>query len=62
MAVPRNRHSKRRTKANRTHYKRSTKQLQTCSSCNTPKLPHNACTACGVYDKTRSLSVEGSEG
>ncbi len=50
MAVPRNRMSNARKNSKRAHHAKKTKSISTCSNCNSQKLPHVICQACGAYD------------
>lgn len=50
MAVPRNRHSNARKNSKRSHHAKKPKQVTTCASCKTPKLPHVLCPSCGSYN------------
>lgn len=49
MAVPRNRHSNARKNSKRAHHAKTPKQVIACSNCQSPKLPHVLCPACGSY-------------
>lgn len=49
MAVPRNRMSNARKNSKRAHHAKKPRSLSTCSNCDTPKMPHVLCHACGYY-------------
>jgi len=50
MAVPRNRLSNARKNSKRSHHAKKPKVVMACSNCNSAKLPHVICQACGAYD------------
>ncbi len=49
MAHPKRKHSKSRRDKRRTHDKITPIQVQPCSHCGQPKLPHRVCPHCGYY-------------
>lgn len=49
MAVPRNRHSNARKNSKRAHHARKAKDLSSCRTCGSVKLPHRVCASCGNY-------------
>ena len=49
MALPKRRHSHRRTRIRRSHDALSGVTVATCSACGEPKLPHRLCPGCGSY-------------
>lgn len=51
MAVPRNRMSNARKNSKRAHHAKKPKHLSRCTNCESAKLPHVACPACGAYGK-----------
>ena len=50
MAVPRNRMSNSRKNTKRAHHAKTPKSTSVCANCNTTKLPHTLCQACGSYN------------
>lgn len=55
MAVPYRRKSKSKSRMQRAANMKYTRRYHTnCAHCGEPKLPHFACSACGVY-KTRQV-------
>lgn len=49
MAVPRNRMSNARKNSRRAHHAKRPKNTVKCSNCDSQKLPHVVCSACGQY-------------
>lgn len=50
MANPKRRHSKARTAKRRAQYKvKQSPELHECPNCNSSKMYHHACPACGHY-------------
>lgn len=49
MAVPRNRHSNARKNSKRAHHAKKPKSLARCDNCDSFRMPHTICTACGRY-------------
>lgn len=51
MAVPKKKHTNRRTKNRRSHGhgKVTVKQLSSCSNCGYHAMPHRVCSRCGFY-------------
>ncbi len=49
MAVPRNRMSNARKNSRRSHHAKRPKLTAKCPNCDSQKLPHTACSACGHY-------------
>lgn len=47
MAVPRNRMSNARKNSKRAHHAKTPKQINYCSNCDAPRLPHRSCPECG---------------
>lgn len=58
MAVPRNRLSNSRKNTKRSHHAKKPKSVNTCSSCNSPRLPHTICQSCGTYNNEVILGNE----
>ncbi|MCL2325249.1 MAG: 50S ribosomal protein L32 [Proteobacteria bacterium] len=59
MAVPKKRMSHSRTKMRRSINDRLTAtQTSVCPSCGEPKLPHYACTSCGMYKNIQAIEVK----
>lgn len=61
MAVPRNRMSNARKNSKRAHHAKKPKCLSTCSNCNSAKLPHVICQACGSYNDRIVIAQESKE-
>lgn len=57
MAVPRNRHSLKRTRQKRVHQAMTAIQLHQCPNCQAHKKPHCLCLSCGHY-KGRNVLKE----
>lgn len=49
MALPKRRHSHRRTRIRRSHDALCKPTISTCAGCGEPKLPHRLCGSCGAY-------------
>jgi large subunit ribosomal protein L32 len=49
MAVPKRRTSRSKKGHRRSHHHVSAPQIQYCSRCNEPVLPHRVCPNCGFY-------------
>ncbi len=60
MPVPRRRHCPARQGKSRTHKKLFATQLVACENCDTLKLRHRICPACGTYKKVEYRPVEQS--
>ncbi len=58
MPNPRRRHSKTRRDKRRTHDALGVPNLTPCPKCHEPKMPHQACLACGYYDGREVVKVE----
>lgn len=58
MAVPRNRHSNARKNSKRAHHAKKPKQMATCPNCQSFKLPHVLCPACGKYNGRTVVAKE----
>lgn len=61
MAVPRNRLSNARKNSKRAHHAKKKKSLTVCANCQTPRLPHYSCQACGSYKQPLSEASESSK-
>lgn len=57
MAVPKQKHSKSRTKRGRAHKKLVAKKLVKCSHCGKLKAPHQVCPNCGYYKDREIIDV-----
>lgn len=57
MAVPKQRKTKSRQGARRSHLGLSKKQLTQCSHCGKPALPHRVCSHCGYYKGRKVIDV-----
>ena len=62
MAVPKRRSSRSRKGKRRSHHHRDPIQVQYCSHCNEPILPHRICSNCGVYQNREVVVLEEAEG
>ncbi|HKQ31832.1 MAG TPA: 50S ribosomal protein L32 [Thermodesulfobacteriota bacterium] len=49
MGLPKRKHSRSRSRKNRTHYKVSSPGLSVCQSCGEHRPPHRACPSCGFH-------------
>jgi large subunit ribosomal protein L32 len=49
MAVPKQKQSHARTNKRRSQHKITPPRLQACPNCQSPRLPHRVCPACGHY-------------
>ncbi|OYW06120.1 MAG: 50S ribosomal protein L32 [Acidobacteria bacterium 37-65-4] len=58
MPNPRRRHSKTRRNKRRTGDALSVPNPSPCPKCHEPKMPHQACMACGYYDGREVIKVE----
>ena len=58
MAVPKRRMSRSRQGARRSHHHIKPAQIQYCSHCEQPVLPHRVCHTCGFY---QGREVEAKE-
>ncbi|HAZ16756.1 MAG TPA: 50S ribosomal protein L32 [Candidatus Jacksonbacteria bacterium] len=54
MSVPPKRHSSSQTRRRRTHHILAKKSLDSCVACGKSKLPHRACSFCGVYRASKA--------
>lgn len=50
MSVPAFRNSKSRVRRRRAHHALKAKGTATCPKCQSPVLPHRACSSCGYYN------------
>ena len=57
MAVPKRRKSKSKRDSRRANHKISARAYNRCGNCGAPKMPHNICTACGVYKDVQVIPV-----
>lgn len=57
MAVPKQRKTKSRQGARRSHLGLKRKQLAKCSHCGKPILPHRVCSYCGYYKGRKVINV-----
>jgi len=57
MPNPKRRHSKKRGRLRRTHYKVRARNLSKCDQCGKPKLPHRICPFCGYYKKKERVII-----
>lgn len=60
MAVPKKKVSKSRRDMRRSHLSISAVNYVICPNCGEPKLPHHACTACGVYKGRQVLKAKNA--
>ena len=57
MPNPKSRHSKSRKNKRRANWKISIPNIELCSECQEPKLPHRVCMSCGTYNGKKILEV-----
>lgn len=57
MALPKRRHSKSRTRRKRAHLNLKAPNWTTCSQCDAPVMPHNACRKCGYYQGRQVMTI-----
>ncbi len=58
MAVPKRRTSHSRQGMRRSHHHLKPIQIQYCSRCEHPVLPHRVCSNCGYYQGRAAVPVE----
>jgi large subunit ribosomal protein L32 len=58
MAVPKRRTSHARQGKRRSHLHVKPKQIQYCSRCEQPVLPHHVCSNCGYYQGREVVAAE----
>jgi large subunit ribosomal protein L32 len=56
--VVRMRHTRSHTRNRRSHHALSGMRLSVCEKCSKPKLPHNLCASCGVYNKNAIIDMK----
>lgn len=56
--LPTQKLSRARTRSRRSHHAKTLPNIVDCPHCNSPKLPHTACTNCGFVRPGLSLKVE----
>ncbi len=61
MAVPKRRTSKSRKGMRRSHHHVTPIQIQYCSHCEHPILPHRICANCGFYQGREVVPQEGEK-
>ena len=61
MAVPKRRTSRSRQGHRRSHHRVKPIQVQYCTQCNEPILPHRVCPNCGTYQGREVVAVEEEE-
>jgi large subunit ribosomal protein L32 len=61
MAVPKRRQSHSRQGKRRSHHHKAPIQVQYCTQCNEPVLPHRVCPSCGHYQGREVVAMEGEE-
>jgi large subunit ribosomal protein L32 len=61
MAVPKRRTSHSKQGTRRSHHRRKRIQVQYCSQCNEPVLPHRVCSNCGYYQGREVVAQEAEE-
>lgn len=62
MPQPKKRHSNRRQGKRRfANYKLKGKGMARCPQCSAPKLPHQACLACGTYNGRSVLKIKAKK-
>ncbi|MFH1540621.1 MAG: 50S ribosomal protein L32 [Elusimicrobiota bacterium] len=58
MANPKRRHSTSRQNKRRANWKIEAKNLELCSQCKSPKLPHHVCPKCGFYNTVSVVKIK----
>jgi large subunit ribosomal protein L32 len=61
MAVPKRRTSHSKQGKRRSHHHVKPLQVQYCSQCGEPVLPHRVCTNCGYYQGREVVAPEAEE-
>lgn len=61
MANPKKKRSSSRSKRSRAHLALKTVQVNICTNCKSPVLPHRACANCGTYKGKVVVSVRPSK-
>jgi len=61
MAVPKRRTSQSRQGSRRSHHHKKPLQIQYCSHCEQPVLPHRVCPNCGFYQGREVVQMEQEE-
>jgi large subunit ribosomal protein L32 len=61
MAVPKRRTSRSKKGMRRSHHHKTPIQVQYCTRCNEPILPHRVCPNCGYYQNREVVAMEGEE-
>ena len=57
MAVPKRRMSRSNTRSRRAQWKTTAVATVACPQCRSPKLPHAACSVCGMYNGRQVIEV-----
>ena len=58
MAVPKRKHSKRRSRSRCTHQVEQVKSITSCLNCSTPLNTHQVCHACGFYKGVKVMATK----
>lgn len=58
MPNPKRRHSKRRGRLRRTHYKLEATELSKCTQCGKSRIPHRICPHCGYYKGKQVIEIK----
>lgn len=58
MPVPKRKSSKSKIGKRRTHQKTAAPNLSTCPECGEARLPHHACSECGMYKGRTVVNTE----
>jgi large subunit ribosomal protein L32 len=61
MAVPKRRTSHSKQGMRRSHHRKKPIQVQYCSQCNEPVMPHRVCSNCGYYQGREVVAQEAEE-
>jgi large subunit ribosomal protein L32 len=61
MAVPKRRTSRSKKGMRRSHHHKTPIQVQYCTRCNEPILPHRVCPNCGYYQNRKVVAMESEE-
>ncbi len=58
MPLPKRRRSKARQGNSQSHLRSALPSLNYCPQCHSPKLPHQVCPACGVYNGRKVIEIK----
>ena len=60
-AEPKRKYAKARQGKRRGHLGLTPTAVENCPQCNSPKLPHHVCLACGTYADREVIEIKSSE-